>query len=55
MTSASLTPAKGRGSVLYMTTETTGITEGQIATFKTLTLNDIEIELATNKKLTFLK
>jgi hypothetical protein len=53
MTSASLTPAKGRGSVLYRTTETTGTTEGQIATFKTLTLNGIEIELRDEQETHF--
>ena len=42
MISASLTPAKGWGSVLYRTTETTGtMEEDQIATFKTLILNGI--------------
>ena len=53
MTSASLTPAKGRGSVLYRTTETTGSTEGEIATFRTLTLNGIEIELRDEQETHF--
>ena len=54
MTSASLTPAKGRGSVLYRTTETTGSTEGaEIATFRTLTLNGIGIELRDEQETHF--
>jgi hypothetical protein len=54
MTSASLTPAKeGRGSVLYRTTETTGSAEGEIATFRTLSLNGIEIELRNEQETHF--
>ena len=53
MTAASLTPAKGRGSVLYRTTETTGGTAGEIATFRTLTLNGIEIELREEQETHF--
>jgi hypothetical protein len=51
MTSASLTPAKGRGSVLYRTT--TGGTEGGTAAFQTLTLNGIEIELREEQETHF--
>ena len=43
----------GQGSVLYRTTETAGTTEGQIATFKTLTLNGIEIELRDEQETHF--
>ena len=53
MTSASLTAAKGRGSVLYRTTETTGSTEGEIVTFRTRTLNGIEIELRDEQETHF--
>ena len=53
MTSASLTPTKGRGSVLYRTTETTGSTEGEISTFRALTLNGIEIELRDEQETHF--
>ena len=51
MTEASLTPAKGRGSVLYKTSETG--TEGQKAIFSTLTLNGVEIELREEKETHF--
>ena len=52
MTSASLTPAKGTGSVVYRTTETSG-EGGSVATFRTLTLNGIDIELRDEQETHF--
>ena len=52
MTSASLTPAKGKGSVVYRTTETSG-EGGSVATFRTLTLNGIDIELRDEQETHF--